>query len=124
MSIMAGDTIGLMDYLGIEKAHIMGGSMGGMIAQEMAIDHLQRLDKLILFSTSADAQWLLDLAEVAVPNWNGSRSAFAPADHRKLMRAMVSRTSDHPLCRPGLLAIGHSPGETGQAWTVLVQLAS
>jgi len=42
MSMMAGDTIGLMDYLRIEKAHIMGGSMGGMIAQEMAIDHPQR----------------------------------------------------------------------------------
>lgn len=103
ISMMAGDTIGLMDYLRIEKAHIMGGSMGGMIAQEMAIDHPQRVDRLILFSTSANAQWLLDLAEAAVPNWNRSRPAFAPADRRKLIGAIASRTSDHPLYRLVLL---------------------
>ena len=35
---MADDTIGLMDYLGIDKAHILGYSMGGIIAQELIIN--------------------------------------------------------------------------------------
>ena len=51
--MMAGDTIALMDRLGIEKAHIVAGSMGGMIAQEMAIDHPQRVNKIVLFCTTA-----------------------------------------------------------------------
>ena len=34
---MAQDTIGLMDALGIRSAHLVGASMGGMIAQEIAI---------------------------------------------------------------------------------------
>jgi len=51
--MMADDTIGLMDYLNIDKAHVLGVSMGGMIAQELAINHPERVDKLVLGSTFA-----------------------------------------------------------------------
>ena len=51
--MMADDTLGLMDLLAIEKAHIMGASMGGMIAQELAINYPQRVMKLILACTYA-----------------------------------------------------------------------
>jgi pimeloyl-ACP methyl ester carboxylesterase len=51
--MMADDAIGLMDYLGIKKAHILGVSMGGMIAQEIAINHPERVLKLVLGCTYA-----------------------------------------------------------------------
>jgi pimeloyl-ACP methyl ester carboxylesterase len=51
--MMADDTVKLMDVLGIAKAHIMGLSMGGMIAQELAINHPQRVMKLVLAATYA-----------------------------------------------------------------------
>ena len=52
---MAGDTIGLMDSLGLERAHIVGASMGGMIAQVLAAKFPQRVLSLSsIMSTSGN----------------------------------------------------------------------
>jgi len=49
--LMASDTIGLMDALNIKKAHVLGYSMGGCIAQEIAINYPKRVSKLVLASS-------------------------------------------------------------------------
>ena len=52
---MAADSVGLMDALGIARAHVVGASMGGMIAQEVAIHWPERVRSLTsIMSTTGD----------------------------------------------------------------------
>ncbi len=55
LSDMAADTVGLLDALELDSAHLVGASMGGMIAQAAAIEHPQRVRSLTsIMSTTGD----------------------------------------------------------------------
>jgi pimeloyl-ACP methyl ester carboxylesterase len=55
---MAADALGVLDALGIAAAHVCGASMGGMIAQHMAVSHPQRVKSLALLMTTSGARGL------------------------------------------------------------------
>lgn len=54
---MAADGVGLLDHLGIERAHIVGASMGGMIAQTIASEHKDRVLSLVSIMSSTGSRW-------------------------------------------------------------------
>jgi pimeloyl-ACP methyl ester carboxylesterase len=60
---MAHDGFGLMDHLGIESAHVVGASMGGMIAQTMAIRRPERVRSLVSMLSTTGNRWL------GMPSW-------------------------------------------------------
>jgi 3-oxoadipate enol-lactonase len=67
IEMMANDTAGLMQALGIQAAHIIGISMGGRIALALALQHPELVKKLVLVSTSARVRkrgWRFRLMEL------------------------------------------------------------
>lgn len=75
---MAADTAGLMDHLGIESAHLVGASMGGMVAQTLAIRRPDRVRSLVSMMSSTGNR------RVGLPAWKALGTLFArPAEGRE-----------------------------------------
>lgn len=55
---MASDTLGLLDALGVGKAHVVGASMGAMIGQTLAANHADRVASLTSIMSSSGHRWL------------------------------------------------------------------
>ena len=74
--VMANDVLGLMDHLGIDKASIVGWSDGGIIGLEIAINHPDRLNKVVAYGANFDPSGVrLDIGENAKFNAYIARAA-------------------------------------------------
>lgn len=63
VSLMASDAAELLQALGIGKAHVAGVSLGGYIAQEMALEQPDRVDRLVLLATTCGGPEYLELTK-------------------------------------------------------------
>ncbi len=94
---MAADSVGLLKVLGIARAHVVGASMGGMIGQEIAIDHPERmLSFTSIMSTTGDSKLPSARPEVAsllVAPPAKDQAAFIPA-YQNLMK--ILRAGEFP----------------------------
>ena len=85
LSDMAADAMKVLDHLNIERAHIMGASMGGMIAQTVAIEHPHRVKTLISImsqpgelTVGQPTQEAMELIVTPAPSDRDEYIAFAP----------------------------------------------
>ena len=63
---MADDALQVLDEAGIERAHVLGASLGGMIAQELAVAAPERVDKLVLCCTTPGGPATVPMPEVTM----------------------------------------------------------
>jgi pimeloyl-ACP methyl ester carboxylesterase len=52
VAALADDAVQVLDEAGVERAHVVGTSLGGMVAQELALSHPERVDRLVLACTT------------------------------------------------------------------------
>jgi 3-oxoadipate enol-lactonase len=100
--------------------------MGGMIAQEMAIDHPQRVDKLVLFCTTAGGQpWrdiLFDWIEASDPGWNRSKPDLTGANLQEFMVTAASRSLNGKLYQLLLMPLVRLQARLGRVKVPVGQL--
>ena len=89
LSAFSDDGFGLLDHLGIEQAHIFGGSMGGMIVQTMAVEHPERVRSLTsVMSTTGEPEYFKSSPEAMA-----ALLKPPPAEREAFIAAVVERNA-------------------------------
>jgi pimeloyl-ACP methyl ester carboxylesterase len=113
MEMFADDAAGVLDHLSIRRAHIFGVSMGGMISQEFALRHPQRVQTLTLGCTTAGGTHSVPPPPESLRVLTAPREGVAPEElirrgwplgytadyietHRAQLEASIPRLLKHP----------------------------
>jgi pimeloyl-ACP methyl ester carboxylesterase len=95
---MADDAAALLAYLGADRAHVLGVSLGGMIAQEVALRHPDRVRKLVLACTAPGGEGSVRPAPEVLKSFVLSPGADMQEEIRRVVPFLYSEKyrRDHP----------------------------
>lgn len=116
LSDMAGDVIGLMDHLGLESAHVVGASMGGMIVQTLAIEHPERLRSVVsIMSTTGNRRVGWQSPKLLPRLLNKGATTSAEYVERTLETATYIGSPAYPDTRESLISRAEETWERGMS---------
>jgi 3-oxoadipate enol-lactonase len=78
MTTFVEDALAVLDELGVERAHVYGQSFGGMVAQEAALTHPDRIGTLVLAGTHPGPAHAIAVVDRTVPKGEPWRTLYAP----------------------------------------------
>jgi pimeloyl-ACP methyl ester carboxylesterase len=107
---MAADAVGLLDHLGVDRAHVVGASLGGMIAQTIAIEHPERVLSLTSIMSTTGASGVGQ----PKPEVLGILMSPPPGSREEALDAGV--VASRAIGSPGLVDEEKVRLRTGQAW--------
>src|SRR4051794_7298784 len=91
---LASDVVGLLDHLGIDRAHVLGHSMGGAVTMELAISHPDRVRSVVPISVSVRPDGLH--ADLSDPSTYATSPILPSQADFAEFRAEYERLSPHP----------------------------
>ncbi len=105
MGMIADDTAALMDHVGFSSAHIYGVSMGGMIAQELAIRHATHVRSLVLGCTTPGGPKAVSLEGEAIQSSHSTEELSAEERGKVLAETAFTKgyIQHHPELIPALI---------------------
>lgn len=101
VAMLADDTAALMDHLGLAQAHIIGVSMGGMVAQEFALRHARKVRSLVLGCTTPGGPKAIRATELATSAYSTKEM---PAEERGRALAEAAFTKGYVARHPELIS--------------------
>lgn len=124
--LFASDTTGLMDGLGVSRAHVFGVSMGGMIAQEVALRYPGRVERLALGCTHSGGQGMIMPSAEAIQKMTLTRGKSLEEIGRQIISILFSPSfqARDPQCIETMVRryVSNPPERkafTSQFWAVL-----
>jgi pimeloyl-ACP methyl ester carboxylesterase len=90
----ASDVVGLLDHLGVDRAHVLGHSMGAAVALELAVSHPDRVRSVVPISATVRAEGMHE--DFSDPEKMAVSTRMPTAEDFEEMRSTYRRLSPHP----------------------------